>query len=261
MPADTPPRVIAAHALCGFGKNALGIALPVLSACGAEVYPLPTALMSSNPAFPGYSFASQDTHLAAALAQWPALGFHPDALYTGFLGSPEQADTLLQMIEALNPEWVAVDPVLGDNGHPYAITTPAHIGAMRRLAAKATLLTPNLTEARLLTGLCSAHPEELCRKLPGSASVVITGVARDDALFNCVFENGWYAEYETPRLPVSRFGTGDLFASVLVGSLLTGFTLPDAVVRAADFVYESLKRSQDTGVCFEPLLAKLTPNL
>jgi len=180
------------------------------------------------------------------------------------------------LADGLQPRMMAVDPFLGDNRRPYALTTPGHIEAMKRLAAAATLLTPNVTEACLLAGTDPCHPdtspagiETLCRALSGvgTRTIVVTGVLRENALFNCALDDGVYAEYETPRHPMARFGTGDLFSSVLVGSLLTGYTLGKSISRAACFVSGALSLSRDEpgghchGVCFEPLLTTLTPKV
>ena len=48
------PRVAAVHDLCGYGKCSLGVAIPVLSAAGCDVCPVPTGLFSSHTAFPGW---------------------------------------------------------------------------------------------------------------------------------------------------------------------------------------------------------------
>ena len=48
------PRIAAVHDLCGYGKCSLGVAIPVLSAAGCDVCPVPTGLFSSHTAFPGW---------------------------------------------------------------------------------------------------------------------------------------------------------------------------------------------------------------
>ena len=53
------PRVAAVHDLCGYGKCSLGVAIPVLSAAGCDVCPVPTGLFSSHTAFPGWYITNQ----------------------------------------------------------------------------------------------------------------------------------------------------------------------------------------------------------
>lgn len=48
---DYIPRIAAVHDLCGYGKCSLGVAIPVLSAAGCDVRPVPTGLFSSHTAF------------------------------------------------------------------------------------------------------------------------------------------------------------------------------------------------------------------
>ena len=49
------PRIAAVHDLCGYGKCSLGVAIPVLSAAGCDVCPVPTSLFSSHTRFPVFS--------------------------------------------------------------------------------------------------------------------------------------------------------------------------------------------------------------
>ena len=48
---DYIPRICAVHDLCGYGKCSLGVAIPVLSAAGLDVCPLPTSLFSAHTRF------------------------------------------------------------------------------------------------------------------------------------------------------------------------------------------------------------------
>ena len=52
------PRVAAVHDMCGYGKCSLTAAIPILSAAGCDVCPVPTGLFSSHTAFPGWYMPS-----------------------------------------------------------------------------------------------------------------------------------------------------------------------------------------------------------
>ena len=88
------PRVAAVHDLCGYGKCSLGVAIPVLSAAGCDVCPVPTGLFSSHTAFPGWYMHDTTDMLADYLAAWGKIGVEIDAVYSGFLGAPEQVDRI-----------------------------------------------------------------------------------------------------------------------------------------------------------------------
>ena len=93
------PRVAAIHDLCGYGKCSLGVAIPVLSAAGCDVCPVPTGLFSSHTAFPGWYMHDTTDILGDYLAAWAGIGVELDAVYSGFLGAPEQVDIIKQVWE------------------------------------------------------------------------------------------------------------------------------------------------------------------
>jgi len=80
---DYIPRVAAVHDLCGYGKCSLGVAIPVLSAAGCDVCPVPTGLFSSHTAFPGWYMHDTTDILRDYLAAWRGIDVQIDAVYSG----------------------------------------------------------------------------------------------------------------------------------------------------------------------------------
>ena len=146
------PRVAAVHDLCGYGKCSLGVAIPVLSAAGCDVCPVPTGLFSSHTAFPGWYMHDTTDILGDYLAAWAGIGVELDAVYSGFLGAPEQVDIIKGIYETYPKALRIVDPVMADHGKVYPTYTPELCDAMAQLAADADILTPNLTEAAIILG-------------------------------------------------------------------------------------------------------------
>src|SRR5579883_1990583 len=153
--ARRPRSIVAAHDLSCYGKAALTVVIPVLAAMGHQVWPLPTALLSTHTGFPGARVARLTDFLAQTLDHWTALGLRFDAFYSGYLGAPEQAALLLPLARRIASAGgpVVVDPVLGDNGRLYSGISDAMVAAMRDLARAATVVVPNLTELAALAGL------------------------------------------------------------------------------------------------------------
>ena len=86
-------RVAAMHDLSCFGRCALTVVIPALSALGVQVLPLPTALLSTHTGgFEGYSFEDLTPSLCKIADHWEKLGIRPDAVYTGFLSGAPQCD-------------------------------------------------------------------------------------------------------------------------------------------------------------------------
>ena len=281
MQKSALPRVAAIHDLSCFGRCALTVIEPTLSAMGAQVVPIPTALLSSHTGgFTGLYFRDLTEDMRKIIAHFDELGLTFDSVYSGFLGSAEQIEIVADFIRRFGEgALVAVDPVMGDDGKLYQTYTEDLVEGMRRLCSIADVITPNLTEACFLVqrempvlplANC-AQAEELARSLCdelsrrfGTKKIVVTGLHYNKMLANACFEGGELALVETPCFPRSFPGTGDIFASVLVGALMNGMELYDAVRKAADFTCHTIALSQDSpepsrnGVAVEKCLGKLT---
>ena len=272
------PRVAAIHDLSGIGRCSLTAALPVLSVMGAQCCPLPTAVLSSQTGgVSGYTFLDLTDQMAPIAAHWKALDLHFDAVYTGFLGSEKQISLVERFFEAFGGEntRILVDPVLGDDGAAYDTCGTELIAGMCRLARRAHIITPNMTEAAFLLGLPGdavrsgrVDAGEAVRRLSlgGRRSVVLTGYSRHPGHTGALCldaSDGTVTCVQNQTVQACFPGTGDLFASVLCGGLLRGASLADAAATAAGFVHDCVERTAakglppSQGVEFEPLLGKL----
>ena len=159
-----------------FGKCSLSVSVPILSSYGVEAVALPTALLSTHTGgFDGYVVRDLTGEMKQFAEHWKKLHLKFDCIYTGFFLSVEQIEFVKQFIrDFAGPDTrILVDPVLGDNGSLYGCFTPDFIPAMRELAEMADIITPNRTEAALLTGLpLSTDDETLLRALPASEAVI-----------------------------------------------------------------------------------------
>lgn len=268
------PRIAAVHDLCGYGKCSLGVAIPVLSAAGCDVCPVPTGLFSSHTAFPGWYMHDTTDILADYTAAWKGIGVDIDAVYSGFLGAPEQVARIRDLDETYPHALRVVDPVMADHGKVYPTYTPELCQAMAKLADGADILTPNLTEASIILGvewpganISEAKVHEMIDGLreKGAKNVVLKGIERGDGLIRNYIEGDSvdFTETVNEKLPYMLHGTGDLFASVLLAAVMAGRDLAEATVFASDFVPMAMQVTshqpdfQDRGVSFEPLLGKI----
>lgn len=271
-------RVLAVHDLCSFGRCSLTAAIPVISAMGMQVCPLPTAFFSNNLTYGEFTFHDFTDKMTGFMDRWEKLGFRYDAVYSGFLASVEQIEVVrdaARRFASREESLVVVDPAMGDDGKLYPVFGPEYVDAMRTLVKEATLITPNFTEACFLLGeSCgTAVPSSealraMTEKLAalGAKQVVITSVPAGENEIKVVsFDSvtGEYAERTTPRIPFTTCGTGDLFTSVVTGSLLRGETLAAASALAMRFVSRvmefTLASGSDPreGVIVEPCLKEL----
>ena len=273
------PRVAAVHDLSGFGRCSLTVAIPILSAMGVQCCPLPTAFLSTHTGdFEGYTFLDLTDEMEKAAAHWKSLDLKFQSVYSGFLGSEHQIEVVEQFIRDFRGKdtIIVVDPVMGDQGIVYKTYTPAMCEGMKRLAASADVITPNLTEAALLLDIPYTEmptDEEGLRNivarlsLEGQRSVVLTGFSSHPDLTGALCYDA--VSEETSAVQVERvnrefYGTGDVFTSVLTGALVKGSPLKDAASQAVGFVLECARLTAQNqlplreGVDFEPLLGLLT---
>lgn len=278
--SDYIPRVAAVHDLCGYGKCSLGVAIPVLSAAGCDVCPVPTGLFSSHTAFPGFYMHDTTNILQDYINAWKGIGVEIDAIYSGFLGAPEQVD-LIRELYAMYPNALrVVDPVMADHGKVYPTYTSELCAAMAELAAGADILTPNLTEAAIILGEPigddwagtdisdeEAHRIVAALVAKGAKHVVLKGIQREGENVIRNFVGGIDCEtheLSNEYLPYMLHGTGDVYASCLLAAIMAGRTLEEAVRFAGDFTHDAMIVSakqpnfQERGVSFELLLGKVS---
>ena len=260
-------KIAVLNDLSGMGKCSLTAAIPVISVMGIQACPLPTAVLSAQTGFPSYYCDDYTDRMDAIMEEWKKMDFYPDGIYTGFLADARQADKAVEFIEQFAKEdtKILIDPVMGDNGEEYPIYTEALCEKMRFLVRRATVITPNLTEALLLLyGAQRAHvlwkelslmDEERLLKFTESTGkelskefdteVVITGIdlpARENhqEIGNLICQDGVQTWVSTVKEGGSYSGTGDLFASVLSAGMVKGMDTVDSVRKAVKFLSKGI---------------------
>ncbi|OZG60305.1 pyridoxine kinase [Bifidobacterium lemurum] len=272
------PRVAAVHDMCGYGKCSLTAAIPILSAAGCDVCPVPTALFSAHTMYADYTFHDTTEILDGYLDAWRKENVELDGVYSGFLGSAEQVALIQRLYREYPGALRLVDPVMGDGGKMYPTYTEELCRAMGALADGADVLMPNLTEASILTGrdypgqnLTDAEAEDWLDALLalGAKNAVLKGVDREDGTlrnFVASAETGAAAKVELvhEKLPYMIHGTGDAFASALCGAVMAGRPLGESARIAGEFVRHAMEstrnqpRFEERGVSFELNLGELT---
>ena len=269
------PRIAAVHDLCGYGKCSLGVAIPVLSAAGCDVCPVPTSLFSAHTRFPKWYMHDTTDMLSDYLDAWRDEKIELDAIYSGFLGAPEQVGAIQRLYAEYPTALRIVDPVMGDGGKPYPTYTPELCAAMGDLVDGADLLTPNLTEAAILTNTAyegqdvsdafvHATMDNLLNM--GAKHVVLKGIVHNDGLIRnyVAGQDIEMAEVSGELLPYMLHGTGDLYASALLAAIMAGKSLLQSVEFASKLVCDAMRVTSEQpdyevrGVSFETVLGEVT---
>ncbi|MBE6066647.1 MAG: pyridoxamine kinase [Clostridium lundense] len=272
-------RVAAIHDMSGFGKTSLTAIIPILSTMRIQVCPLPTAILSTHTGgFDNYTFVDLTDTMEAYIKHWKDLNLEFDSIYSGFLGSNRQIKIVEDFIDKFKKQdtLVVVDPVLADNGELYSTMNDEMVKNMRQLIKKAQIITPNFTEMALLLDKeynRNISTEELKLWLKelsdmGPEVVIGTSMPEDkDEKFTSVIaydkRHDKYWKVSCAFIPAHYPGTGDIFSSVIVGSLLNGESIPVAIDRAVQFVNSAIKASygfdypEREGVLLENVLNNL----
>ncbi len=271
-------KVIAVHDLSGFGRCSFSVIIPTLSALGVQVCPLPTAVLSTHTGgYTGFTFRDLTEDVVGYFDHLMSLGSDFHAFYSGFLGNEEQIEQVEYMINCVKDTMtVLVDPVMGEDGELYSTYNKEMMYGMKRLVRDAHIITPNVTEACFLideepkSEYTREDVERMVRSLCKitNGNVVITGIEGDRSV-NCAFsEDGGATVGFTSNKRVGRQypGTGDIFASVLLGRLLQGRSLEESINSSSAFVRSVMEYSvqfdypEREGVLLEAKLHELFKN-
>ena len=274
MPHNHQKKIAVINDFCGFGRCSLAVSIPIISAMKIQCCPLPTSIFSNHTGFDSFYFTDFTEHMNAYAAEWEKLDLKFSGILTGFLGSPEQIEIVTRFLEHFKKDGTVtvIDPVMGDNGSLYPTYSPLLAKKMRELAAKADILTPNLTEACILTDTpyrADISESELlciCEKLGemGPEKIVISGLERGEDL-----ENFIWSKCSAPtvirehKVGPCRSGTGDVFSSMIAANAVKGVDFTESVRLASAFIAKVLRRTLELdlpgtdGICFEEFLSEI----
>ncbi len=277
-------RVLTVQDISCFGKCSLTVALPILSAMGAETCIIPTAILSTHTGgFTGYTWRDLTEDIPKIASHWKSLDLTFDTLYTGYLGSLEQIGMVKDLFADFgNGAIKFVDPVMGDNGKLYPGFTPAFAAEMAGLCGQADVIVPNMTEACYMLGIDyvagpydEAYIRDILVRLTGlgcpvaaMTGVVLTSSPEKQGVMAYDSRTDTFCSYFSDNLPVKFHGTGDIYASTMCGALALGRSLPESLRIAVEYTVACIRQSlgdeeHPYGVRFEEciptLLALLNP--
>ena len=179
---------------------------------------------------------------------------HPNAIKIGMVCDMEIAHTIATCIQKYRPHWVVYDPVMvSTSGHK--LMTDETINIIRReLIPLASLITPNLHEARILSGLVLKDEGEMEKgaELLGKTyecSVLVKGGHLEegemcDVLYNA--EEHQCFRYHAPKIESRNLhGTGCTLSSAIATKLAQGHSLKEAIALAKDYVTKAIDKAKD----------------
>ena len=263
-------RIVTIQDISCVGKCSLTVALPIISAMGIETAVIPTAVLSTHTAFKNFTYRDLTGDLPKIAKHWKQEKFNFDGIYTGYLGSIEQIDILKEFFKQFKTpdNFMFIDPVMADNGKLYAGFDANFVKEMKKLCKMADIIVPNLTEASYMLEkeykeiYSEQEIKDILIELSnlGPKYVVLTGVSFKDNKLGVMSYNKETNEFFTyfkEKIPAKYHGTGDIFASTLVGAITNNNTLEEGLKIAVDYVWETINDTYKTnkkdayGVNFE----------
>ena len=251
MSHNNQKKIAAINDYSGFGRCSIAVELPIISALKVQ-------------------FEDFTESMPAYIKEWEKLNLKFDGICTGFLGSHKQIEIVRYFFDIFKTpdNIVVVDPVMGDYGNLYATYTKETCEEMKKLVSYANILTPNLTEACILTGReynAEYGNEELeIIAKQGPSKIVITGIVRGAYIANYCYEDGCGGyEIKTTKVGTQRSGTGDIFTAIIAADAVNKVNFHESVRKASQFIKKCIMKSIELeipvtdGVCFEELLTTL----
>ncbi|MDE6914049.1 MAG: pyridoxamine kinase [Lachnospiraceae bacterium] len=272
--------------LSGFGKCSLTAAISVVSVMGIHAVPLPTAVLSAQTGFQSFYCDDYTDRMDIFTEEWKKMNVHFDGIHSGYLAGSEQIKKVMHLLDAFQTKDTVylADPVMGDNGRQFKAFSKELLDGMKQLCARASITTPNLTELCLLTGtdyetLTAFSKDDdylarildiakkLLQTMQSNTCSLVTGIIRQSQegafMGNMAVTEDHSFYHETPYIPQSFSGTGDLFAAVICASLVNGLTVEEAAKKATFFLKPAIEDAvaehveSNHGVDFEKYLGRL----
>ena len=270
-------KIAVINDFCGFGRCSISVSLPIISALKVQCCPLPTSIFSNHTGFESFYFNDFTNCMPQYIDEWRKLNLKFEGILSGYLGSAEQIEIVSRFLEEFKTDKTitVIDPVMGDYGKLYPSYSPVLAKKMSNLVKFADILTPNLTEACILTNT-AYNPDitetellNICEKLSlmGPQKIVISGLEREGDLENFIYEKGKNPVIvREHKVGACRSGTGDVFSSIISADAVNGIGFADSVRHASGFIAKVLRRTVELdlpktdGICFEEFLNEMGYN-
>lgn len=244
-------NVLLLNDLCSYGKASLTVNIPVLSHFGIKVSPLVSVILSNHTAFDSFCAFNLTNELEKIVDELKRKNPKFDAFYVGWISSGKQPSIVIDIIKHFNINTILVDPILGDNGKLYPSMSNEHVNSMKDIIKYANIVTPNITELAVLLdkdpskSYTEKEVEEMAKQLStlGPKTVIVTSVSKEDKVGCLCYDNNEFITSYYPKIDISIPGTGDAFGSSLLGYILYGHSIKDALEKATKFIYKSVELS------------------
>ena len=178
---------------------------------------------------------------------------YPDAVKIGMVASSELIRVIADRLRYYNAKNVVVDPVMVATSGSALMKNDAVQTLIEELLPVCTLVTPNIPEARVLSGLTIESKADMiaaARQISDSyhCAVLLKGGHSVNDANDLLYADGDVVWFEGQRIDnPNTHGTGCTLSSAIAANLAKGFTLSESVKRAKDYISDALSAMLDLG--------------
>lgn len=258
-----PVKILSIQSSVAYGHVGNSAAVFPLQRLGHEVWPVLTVHFSNHTGYGAWRGPLLDPadvrEVIAGIEDRGVLG-EVDAVLSGYQGDPAVGGIILDTVarvKELNPDAVyCCDPVMGDVGRGMFVRPGIPEFMRDTVVPAADILTPNHFELDFLTGRTTSTLAEILEaadevRARGPRDVLVTSVVhgevpegRLDVL--AVSDEGAWA-VETPLLPITPNGCGDVTAALYLAHLRTTGSAAEALARTTSSVFAVLEQTIAAG--------------
>ena len=188
----------------------------------------------------------------------------PDSIKIGMVSSSELIDVIADRLKYYNAKNIVVDPVMVATSGSALIKTDAIKTLITKLLPIATLVTPNIPEAEILSDMKIESKEDMVKaaefieKNYGCSVLLKGGHSINDAN-DLLCEKGRIVWFEGKKIDnPNTHGTGCTLSSAIASNIAKGFSLSDAVKKAKDYISDALAEGLDLGKGSGPMKHNFT---
>lgn len=238
-------KILVLNDFVSYGKIS-GIQIDkILSFKNYEVFFLPTALISNMFSLKKTEELDTSDYIRRTLLLWNDIGIQFDAIFIGFVLDKEQKDIIIKYLSSLkNNPTIIVDPIMADDGKLYNSLDKSIIEIYKEIIEKASVILPNITEAKLLTGIKDDNLEEIITKLSENNKKVIITSAVEETDHFVIAKDKEISKFYFEYIPISFEGSGDVFDGIFTAYYLENLNFKESIKKCVDVLSEILKESR-----------------
>lgn len=173
----------------------------------------------------------------------------PQSLKIGMVSNTPVAEAIVELVRKFNPAYIIYDPVMVSTSGTRLMAEDTVAYVFKNLMPLCTLVTPNLPEARLLSGLADESPEVLAHRMYGDlggVSVLVKGGHREGNPTDVLYDEKGLQWFEGARIDSpNTHGTGCVLSSAIAAYLAQGSNLPFSIQSAKNFLTHALQKGSE----------------